>query len=161
MKKIILYSLAITLVLASHASAQSPRDFATQAASFSHFEVEASTLAEQKAQYEATKLFARDSLRAHRMSLRDLEDATQKDGLTLPTSLDAEHMQKLDALKETQPAEFDQAYLSTQVSVHEEARTRFQAFIDSGVSGSLLSYAENRLGTVRTFAIRVQGLTSD
>ena len=152
--------VALSLIPIKFASAQSKSQFATTAASFSRFEVESSRLAEEKAQHSATKLFASDLLREHEDALEDLADAAQKDGEVLPTTMDTEYGQKLDALKAASAAEFDQAYLSSQVSVHEGAKTQFETYINTGTSGSLRSYAENRLGTLRTYTVRVQGLTS-
>ena len=142
------------------ANAQTPAEFTAKAASFSQFEVEASRLAVKSAQDNATKLFANDILRDHEKALVDLADAAQKDQTSLPANIDAVYAEKLEALKAASPNDFDQAYLSTQVSVHEDAKTMFEAFIKTGVSGSLRAYAENQLGTLRTYNVRVQGLTN-
>ena len=162
MKAVYVFGVALVnmTLVSTFTGAQSRPQFATQAASFSRFEVDASKLALEKAQHDATKLFASDVLREHENALKDLVKAAEKDKAAIPTTLDAEYGQKLDALRSASEGEFDQAYLSTQVSVHEEAKLMFEAYIKSGSAGSLLAYAENQLGTVRTYNLRVQGLTS-
>ncbi|SDF61798.1 putative membrane protein, partial [Agrobacterium pusense] len=44
--------------------------------------------------------------------------------------------------------------------VLEDAKTMFEAFIKTGIAGSLRAYAENQRGTVRIYNVRVQGLTN-
>lgn len=162
MKAIYVFGVALVnmLLVSTFASAQSSPQFAARAASFSRFQVDASKLALEKAQHDATKLFASDVLREHENALEDLAKAAEKDKAAIPTTLDAEYGQKLDALRSASKAEFDQAYLSTQVSVHEEAKLMFEAYIKSGSAGPLPAYAENALGTIRTYNLRVRGLTS-
>ncbi|MGV1873751.1 DUF4142 domain-containing protein [Agrobacterium rosae] len=162
MKAIYVFGVALVnmIFVSTFASAQSSPLFAVKAASFSRFEVDASKLALEKAQHDATKMFASDVLREHKSALEDLVEAAEKDKAPIPTTLDAEYGQKLDALRTASEGKFDQAYLSTQVSVHEEAKLMFESYINSGSAGSLLAYAENWLGTVRTYNLRVHGITS-
>lgn len=162
MKAVHIFGLVLTIFMfvTTSAIAQSNAQFAANAISFSRFEVESGKLALEKAQHDATKFFASDVLREHENALKDLADAAEKDDVALPATLDAEYAQKLDALTAAPTGDFDQAYLSTQVSVHEEAKAMFDAYIKTGTAGSLLSYAEKRLGTLRTYSVRVHGLTS-
>lgn len=150
----------LSMLMPAFANAQSPAEFTTEAVSFSQFEVEASTLALERAQDKATKLFANDILRDHKKALVDLADAAQKDKTSAPASIVTSYTEKLNALKAVPSRDFDQAYLSTQVSAHEAAKTTFEAFIKTGASGSLRAYAENQLGTLRTYNVRAQGLTN-
>lgn len=152
--------LSLSMFIPAVANAQSPENFTAEAASFSQFEVEASRLALKSAQDNATKLFANDILRDHERALVDLADAAQKDQTSVPANITGAYAEKLEALKAAPSNDFDQAYLSTRVSAHEDAKVMFEAFIETGVSGSLRAYAENQLGTVRTYNVRVQGLTN-
>ncbi|WP_268964369.1 DUF4142 domain-containing protein [Agrobacterium pusense] len=74
--------------------------------------------------------------------------------------MSAEYAEKMRALETASQSEFDQAYLSTQVSVLKDAKTIFEAFIKTGIAGSLRAYAENQRGTLGTYSVRVQGLTN-
>ncbi|KIV66102.1 putative exported protein [Rhizobium sp. UR51a] len=153
-------ALCLSMLMPAFSNAQSPADFTAEAASFNQFEVEASRLALKSAQDDATKMFANDIMRDHEKALVDLGDAAKKDGTSVPTDLSAEYAEKMRALETASQSEFDQAYLSTQVSVLEDAKTMFEAFIKTGIVGSLRAYAENQRGTVRTYNVRVQGLTN-
>ncbi|MFI7996098.1 DUF4142 domain-containing protein, partial [Acinetobacter baumannii] len=72
-------------------------------------------------------MFANDIMRDHQKALVDLADAAKKDGTSVPTDLSAEYAEKMRALETASQSEFDQAYLSTQVSVLEDAKTMFEA----------------------------------
>lgn len=97
----------------------------------------------------------------HRKAASDLEEAAAKENIDLPDGLDKEHSDKLTALSSAIEADFDQAYLSTQVVIHEEAIRLFTSFAADGRDGPIKNFATATLGTLRMHAIKVHGLTDN
>jgi putative membrane protein len=158
-----LYSLAI-LAIASTAPAQSSglkSDFTRQSAAISRFEIESGRLAVERSVNEATRAFARDTLREHTRMLADLGDAAVQDGTGGDLSARGEYADRLSALKTASESDFDQAYLSAQVIVYEQAMRLFQTYGNDGQPGALRNFAENQRGTLHTYSVRIEGLTSD
>ncbi|WP_438753700.1 DUF4142 domain-containing protein [Pararhizobium sp. O133] len=57
--------------------------------------------------------------------------------------------------------DFDQAYLSTQITAHEDAVALFDAFAKSGNAGALKTFAQRTLGTLRMHNVRVHDMTDE
>ncbi|KAB2654855.1 DUF4142 domain-containing protein [Brucella tritici] len=157
----ILAALAFAFVL-SPASAQqslSPEEFAREVAISNAFEIEAAELAIERGKDPRAIGFARDMLRDHGRASAELMDAAKMDGVSISEGLDDRRQKQLDALKAATGADFDQAYLSTQVTAHENAVALLDAYAKSDNPGSLKSFAQQHLGTLRTHNIRVHDLT--
>jgi putative membrane protein len=140
--------------------APSPQQFASAAAEGNLFEIESAKLAMQRALNNDTKAFASDMIRDHTAAGGTLESAAKSQGVTLSPGLDDEHQKKLDALKVAPADSFDQAYLSTQVTAHEEAFALFQAYAKGGPDGALRNAANSVLPTLKMHNVRVHGLAS-
>jgi len=138
-----------------------PDAFAQKASLSNTFEIEAARLALYRAKDPAAKAFAQDMIKDHEQAARELAKAAREQNVPLPTSLDSEQQAKLDALKSADDANFDQAYLSTQIVAHEEAVALFDQFSKGETAGPLKSFALHTLGTLRTHDVRIHGLTKD
>ena len=150
---------AITAIAAEDAKKHST-DFATKAAISNMFEIEAAKIEVAKGKAADAKQFASDMLKDHGKAGPELAKAAKEDGVAIPMQLDAEHQQKLDALSKSDPANFDQAYLSTQLTAHQDAVTLFQDFSRKGPNGQLKNTAAKILPDLRMHLTRVKGLTS-
>ncbi len=139
---------------------QHATDFATKAAMSNMFEIEAAKIEIAKGKAQDAKQFAQDMLKDHSKAGPLLADAAKQDGIGLPTALDAEHVQKLTALQQSDAANLDQAYLSTQVTAHEEALELFNKYSKEGPDGQLKRTAAKILPDVHMHMTRVRGLTS-
>jgi putative membrane protein len=124
------------------------------------FEIEAAKLAQQRALNNDTKAFAADMIRDHTPAGDSLAAAAKSESVDIPAKLDDEHQKKLDALKVVPAGDFDQAYLSTQVTAHEEALTLFQSYAKNGPDGALRNSANAILPTLKMHNVRVRGLAS-
>ena len=140
-------------------AADSPEAFVRKAGLSNTFEVEAAKLALTRGKAPDAKTFAADMIKDHTAAGAALAKAAAEQGIEVPKQLDREHGQKLEALKAATDADFDQAYLSTQVSAHEEAVALFDDYIKHGSGGPLGAFAESTLGTLRTHNVRIHGLT--
>jgi putative membrane protein len=134
--------------------------FAEKASTSNTFEIEAAKIEIAKGKATDARQFAQDMLKDHGKAAPLLVDAAKQDGVTVPTSLDADHQQKLEALKQSDAANLDQAYLSTQVTAHQQAYQLFQSYSKSGPDGQLKNTATKLLPDLHMHLTRVQGMAN-
>ncbi len=163
--KIVLASLlaclaAFSATAADNAAKQHATDFAAKAAMSNMFEIEAANIEVASGKADDAKQFAHDMIRDHGKAGSALSDAAQKDGIELPAALDAEFTSKLAALRQSDAADLDQAYLSTQVAAHEQAVNLFESYSKQGPDGQLKRTAAKILPDLRMHLTRIRGLTS-
>jgi len=125
------------------------RDFAEQAASGGHFEVESSRLALQKGVGGELREFADMMVGDHTRANRELEDLAGRKGLALPSRMEPEHQRKLDELRDRQGKEFERAYRDAQFAAHDEAIDLFEEAARECKDLDLKSLAERTLPTLR------------
>ncbi|MBB4440174.1 MULTISPECIES: DUF4142 domain-containing protein [Rhizobium] len=151
---------AFSTTAADDASKQHATDFASKAAMSNLFEIEAAKIEIASGKADDAKQFAQDMIRDHGKAGPVLNDAAKKDGIELPAALDAEYTAKLAALRQSDAANLDQAYLSTQVTAHEEAVNLFDSYSKQGPDGQLKRTAAKILPDLRMHLTRIRGLTS-
>ncbi|OWV72798.1 hypothetical protein ATY76_08335 [Rhizobium sp. R339] len=156
----LLFLLAAPAFAADEAARQKATDFAARAAMANMFEVEAAKIELAKGKAEDAKQFAGDMLKDHERAGATLADAAKEDGISLPASLDDEHNKKLEALNQSDQANLDQAYLSTQVAAHQEAVALFHDYSRNGPDGALKRASQKILPDLRMHLTKIQGLTS-
>ncbi|MCL7999805.1 DUF4142 domain-containing protein [Brucella sp. 21LCYQ03] len=154
--------LSLFYPLHTSAFAQDNRNlvFAQKAATMNRFEIESAKLALALGKDASAKKYAHDMIEDHSKSLVELEMAASAERVLLSNDLDPESYKKLQALREAPAADFDQAYLSTQVAAHEIAVQLFMTYSKDGPDGALKNYAGHTLGTLRTYNVRIHGLTN-
>lgn len=133
-----------------------------QKAAFSNtFEIEAAKVAVARWKDDSGKQFAQEMINDHTKAASDLETAARAERIAVPAGLSDEDGKKLAALNGASDADFDQAYLSTQVTAHEDAVSLFTAFAKSGPDGPVKNFATATIGTLRTHTIKAHGLTDN
>ena len=145
---------------ADDAARSKATDFVTSAATSNMFEVEAAKIETAKGKAQDARGFADDMLKDHGRAGSMLADAAREDGIALPTAIDDEHSKKLEALRQSDASNLDQAYLSTQVTAHEEAVTLFADYAQKGPDGAVKRAAQKILPDLRMHLTRIQGLAS-
>ncbi|KAA0687374.1 DUF4142 domain-containing protein [Neorhizobium sp. P12A] len=136
------------------------QEFAQKASVSNLFEIEAAKIEIANGKAVDAKQFAQDMLRDHVKAALPLAEAANDDGVTVSQSLDAEYQQKLEALRMSDAVNVDQAYLSTQVTAHQQAYELFQAYSKDGPDGSLKHAASNMLPDLHMHLTRVQGIAN-
>jgi putative membrane protein len=131
-----------------HRANQADRVFVLQASVGGLAEVEFARLAEQRAQAEPLREFARRMLRDHGKSNEDLAKLAQADGLPLSGELDAEHAQVREGLSSLSGPEFEIEYLRSQVQDHQRTIQLLEYEIGSGEEGALQQFAVTTLPVV-------------
>jgi putative membrane protein len=141
-------SAAQASVSAAAATATTP-DFVDAAASTDMFEIQAARLAEKRSKNPDVKAFAAMMIHDHTQSTAALKAAIKATGatLSLPTDLPADKKSKLDELTSAAPADFDKAYMQSQVLAHQDALTIMKAYGANGDSPQIKDFA-NQTATV-------------
>jgi len=138
---------------------QSTETFVSKAATANLFEVEAGKLALQRGKDPKAQEFAQQMVTDHQAAGSKLQEVATADGVTLPQELDDEHTKKLDALKTASDADFDQAYLSTQLTGHQQTVALFDDYAQHGPKGEVRDTAEALLPTLRMHLSHIEELT--
>lgn len=141
-----------------HCTGQSQSGLCSKAAAMNRFEIASAKLALNLGKDAPAKEYAQDMIEDHSKSLVELEEATSAEQVPLSIEQDPESSKKLQALREAPAADFDQAYLSTQVVAHEAAVQLFMSYSKDGPDGALKNYAAHAIGTLRAHDIRIHGL---
>lgn len=123
--------------------------FATKAAQGGMAEVQLGQLAQQHASNQAVKDFGQRMVTDHTKANDELKSVASKDGITLPTTLDAKDQATYDQLSKLNGAEFDRAYMRDMVSDHRTDIKEFQHEADHGTNPDLKSFASNTLPTLQ------------
>jgi len=136
------------------------QQFAEKAAMANMFEIEAAKIEIANGRAIDAKQFARDMLRDHGRAGPLLTDAAKQDGVTISGSLDGEYQRKLDALRKSDVSNLDQAYLSTQVTAHQQTYALVEAYAKDGPNGNLKNTAAKILPDLHMHLTRVQGMAN-
>ena len=110
------------------------------------FEIEAATLAEQKATDPDIKAFAQQMIKDHTKLGLELNGQASVAGntYTVPISLDAKHQQMLDQLKAASGSDFDRLYVQMAGrQAHKDTYELFNAMADRGTLGNFNQFASN------------------
>ena len=100
--------------------------FLKQAAINNLMEIRSGEIAQRQAQDPQVKQIAEQMVRDHQAANDQLKELAKKKGVDLPSELSRLHEESLEALKECQGKEFDQAYMSMQKAAHLKAASKFQ-----------------------------------
>lgn len=125
------------------------RGFMTLAAQSGMAEVEISQIAATKAQNAEVRQFAQRMVNDHTKANNELKQLAQKEGLTLPTEIDAEHRQIRERLSQLSGAEFDREFMNRQVEHHQRDVNLFQNQADNGDDAEVKAFAAKNLPTLR------------
>ncbi|HVT12000.1 MAG TPA: DUF4142 domain-containing protein [Fimbriimonadaceae bacterium] len=87
------------------------------------------------------RAFGRDMQREHGLLLAQLKKTAQKQGIGLPTDIDAKTKESLRWLSRFHGAAFDRAYREKMIQDHRAALAAVQSEIDHGRSANVRDYA--------------------
>ena len=130
-----------------HANAQDLL-FVRQASLGNRAEVELGKMAQSKGSEAAVKEFAQRMQKEHAQSLERLTKAGRATKVELPKDLDAEHKRVRDELGKLSAAEFDKAYLATQIEAHQRTANLLLWHLSYGQNAGLLRYSADTLPVV-------------
>ena len=126
------------------------------------YEMEASRLAEQRAQSAEVKRFAQRMLGDHGTTTGELKGMLgQLQGVSaqqMPTRLDQQHEALVQQLQGAQGAEFDRVFARQQVQSHQAAVELFRAYAQSGDNEQLKRWASQTLPSLEEHLREAQQL---
>jgi putative membrane protein len=125
------------------------RSFVDQATTGGLAEVAAGKIAEQKAQKDNVKDFARQMIADHGKANDQLMAIVGQEKLKAPTAPDKRHAAAADRLKKMSGAEFDRSYMQGQIEDHEKTVQLFQKEAKSGQDAKLKAFAAETLPTLQ------------
>jgi putative membrane protein len=126
----------------------SDADFVKAAAEGGLAEVKLGQLAEDKAQTQAIKDFAKRMLTDHTKAGDDLKTIASKENITLPAQLDAKDQAVYDRLSKLSGKAFDRAYARDMVRDHLTDVAEFRHEASDGKDSSVKSFASATLPTL-------------
>jgi putative membrane protein len=127
-------------------------------------EVNASRLAERKADNDAVKAFARRMVQDHSKANDELANVAQHADIRLPAELDQEHRAMQAELEKLSGPEFDVGYMRIQVQEHQKAVQLLEWEIGSGqhakvqhLASEVLPNVINHLQMAQEIMVRLTG----
>lgn len=135
-------------------------DFANTAAASGMFEIQSSQIALDKTRDPDVKAFAQMLIADHTKAGAELKTAVAKASppITLNPTMTDQQTSNLRSLKEADPADFDQLYLSQQIPAHEMAISMVQGYAASGDVPALKDWATKTLPVLRTHLDKAKAL---
>lgn len=112
-------------------------------------EVEIGRMAEQKAQNDDVKQYARRMVSDHSKNMDKLQTLARQMNVDLPTQLDPQHRQMVDRHAQKSGAEFDRAYIDMMVQDHQKVVSKFDDQTDAATNEQVRDYAASTLPKLR------------
>lgn len=123
-------------------TAMTGKDFAMTAASADRYERESAQIAEQKGADPRVRSLAQMLDAAHTQSTKDLGMAAEEAGIgRLDGKLSPGQERMLDALRKSDPTDFDKLYLQQQAQVHTDAQGLMMTYAKIGAEAPLRAAA--------------------
>jgi putative membrane protein len=124
--------------------------FLRSAAEGSMLEVKLGQVAEQKAQSEEVKKFAKRMVEDHSKALDELKALGAREHINLPTNISHQHSVKYKALEKLSGPEFDRAYARDMVQDHEKDINEFKHGAATAQKPELKEFAQKTLPTLES-----------
>jgi putative membrane protein len=128
---------------------QSVEDFVKEAASGGMMEVELGSYAQQNASNERVKNFGSMMVRDHGKANEELKSVISAKNIQVPSSMEDNHMKKVNDLKQKTGAEFDLEYMKEMVDDHEKDVEKFSKQSEDGKDPEIQSFASKTLPILR------------
>ena len=128
--------------------ATSDSTFAAKAAQGGMAEVKLGQLAKDKGSSQGVKDFGQKMIDDHTKANDDLKSVASKEGVTLPTSLDARDQATYDRLSAMSGTAFDKAYMHDMVTDHRMDVNEFRRESEHGTDPGLKAFAASTLPTL-------------
>ena len=151
--------LVAALPLAAWAASSSPdAAFYKQAAEGGMAEVEAGKMAESKASMDSVRKFGAMMVKDHGEANDKLKGIAAGKSVKLPDSPDLKHKAMAKMMEKKAGADFDEAYIDSQVKDHQDTVALLQKEIDSGKDDDAKAFAREVLPKVRQHLKAIQDI---
>lgn len=124
-------------------------DFAVKAADSGLAEVNASEVAQQKAQDQRVKDFAAMMVQDHTKTNEELKSLAAGKNITLPTAPGEAHLKSIADLNSYSGADFDKEYMDLMVNDHQKAVDLFEDAAENAEDAELKAFAAKTLPALK------------
>ncbi len=121
------------------------RDFMMKAAQSDIAEIQGGQAAKDKAASDAVRKFADQMVRDHTKTSEQLKGMAQSRSVSVPTTPSAKDQQEMKKMSGMSGADFDRAYMASQVRAHRDAVALFEKQAKSGKDAELKAFASSTL----------------
>lgn len=132
--------------------------FAVKAAQGGIAEVKLGKLAAEKGSNPDIKAFGQQMVEDHTKANDDLKATAQKEGMTLPSDMNAKQQAMYDKLSKLSGAAFDRAYARDMVKDHEEDVKEFQKEAASGTNETIKAFAARTLPVIQGHLDKIKSI---
>jgi putative membrane protein len=133
-------------------------EFIQAAAQADQYEIQLSQLAADRALRQDVKDLAATLVREHTAASQQLMQLASAAGVTVAPTLTVQQNDRINNLRNNSGETFDDAFLDTQVEVHETAIATFERYLQTAGPGELRTFAEATLPKLRDHHQRTQSL---
>ena len=134
----------------------SDKDYMTNAALSNLAEIDAGQLAATKGNKDSVKMYGNMMIMEHTKANASLDSLAKTKGVTLPTTVDAEHAALKTRLSGYSGRTFDTAYVNAQVKDHAKTVTLFQSEIAGGQNKDVINFANKLLPNIQMHLTHAQ-----
>lgn len=132
--------------------------FAMKAAQGGMAEVKLGQLAADKAANPDVKAFGQQMVDDHTKANDDLKATAEKEGMTVPTDLDAKHQAMYDKLNKLSGPAFDHAYVNDMIKDHEQDVKEFQKEANNGKDPQMKEFASRTLPVIQGHLDKIKSI---
>jgi putative membrane protein len=134
--------------------------FMMSAAQAGMVEVKLGEAAAKKASQPDIKQFGAMMVSDHSKANKELQAIAAKNGVTLPSKLDAAHQSKVDKISKLSGEQFDKVYVSEMVKDHEKVAAEFEKASKTAQNPELKSFAATTLPVLKMHLKHAKALAS-
>ena len=134
--------------------------FMMSAAQAGMVEVKLGELAAKKATQENIKQFGAAMVTDHSKANNELQAIAAKNGVTLPSKLDALHKSKVDKFGRLSGEQFDKAYVAEMIKDHEKVAAEFEKASKTSQNLELKSFAATTLPVIKTHLKHIKNIAA-
>jgi putative membrane protein len=137
---------------------QSDLKFMNEVAQSGLMEVQAATLAQQKAQSDEVKKFATQLLNDHNKANEELKALAAQKNVDLPADMGPKHQAHIARLQNLSDAQFDRQWTKMQVDHHKKDVKEFQRHANRSMDSHVKAFAEKQLPILQQHLQTAQNL---
>jgi len=134
------------------------KNYVEKAALTDMFEIESSRIALERSKVQPVKDFAQMMIDNHTKTSVEVMPLATSAGVAPPTALDADHMKKLDDLRNAKDQDFDDVYIDQQTEAHENALSLHKDFANNGRDAGLQQFAAKTAPVVDAHLVMIKAL---
>jgi putative membrane protein len=134
--------------------------FMMSAAQAGMVEVKLGEIAAKKATKSDIKEFGAMMVTDHSKANTELKAIAAKNGVTLPSKLDAAHQEEVDKISKLSGEQFDKTYVSEMVKGHEKVAVEFEKASKTAQNLELKSFAATTLPVIKNHLKHIKAIAS-